>query len=58
MDSMPITSEAASAPLMKNRPTRTTTTNDVMPESGNCSSMVNSATSGVPAISIEVRLRR
>ena len=42
---MPITSEAASAPLTKNRATRTMTTNEVTPEIGNCSSMVKSATS-------------
>ena len=48
---MPITSEAASAPLMKNSATRTITTKEVTPESGNSSSVVNSATSGVPTIS-------
>ena len=38
-----MTSEAASAPLMKNSATSTITTNDVRLESGNCSSVVNSA---------------
>ena len=42
-----MTTEAASAPLTKNSATRTTTTNDVMPEIGYCSSVLNSATSGV-----------
>ena len=49
-DSMPITSDAASAPLTKNSATSTITTNEVRPASGNSSSIVNSAISGVPTI--------
>jgi len=48
-DMVPITTEAASAPLTKNRLTRITTRNDVMLPNGNCSSVVNSATSGLAA---------
>ena len=49
---MPITIEAASAPLTKNTATSTITTTEVTAAIGNCSSSVNSATSGWATASI------
>ena len=48
-DIIPITTEAASAPLMKNSATRKMTTADVIVVSGSCSSRLNSDTSGLAA---------
>ena len=51
-DIIPITTDAASAPLMKNSATRKMTSADVIVVSGSCSSRLKSETSGFAAASM------
>jgi hypothetical protein len=53
-DSMPMTSDAASAPLTKKSATSTITTSDVRPDRANCSSVVKSPISGAWATAVEM----